>query len=87
MLVVLYLAAFTLLFGLAFALPELVAGARALPPSPQELSPDELERAKRITRDALAGGRLMAAFLCSAACVGAGVWFRALPGLRRPGAG
>jgi len=85
-LVVVYLALFTTLFAFAFALPDLIAGARELPGGPAELTPEEIERGSEIMREVLGGGgllnRLMASFLCAACAVGAGAWFRALPGLR-----
>jgi len=82
MLVLLYLASFFVLFCLAFALPDLVAGFRELPRGAGELSPEELEQASRITRDVLLGGRLLISFLAAGLSVGVGIWFRALPGLR-----
>jgi hypothetical protein len=77
----LYLAACFLLFALLFALPDLIAGARALGPGPDELSPEELERAKEIARSAMRG-KVPLAFVAAVATVGVAAWRRALPGLR-----
>ena len=81
-LTVVYVAAFTMLFGLAFALPDLVRGALALPPGPAELSEQELARAREIARGALDGGRMLIALAGAVVAVGLGVFARALPGLR-----
>lgn len=81
-LVVIYVAAFTVLFGLMFALPGLVEGARQLGPGPAQLSPEEMAQARRIAAEAVGGGRLVVAFLAAALAVGVGVWARLLPGLR-----
>jgi hypothetical protein len=81
-LVLLYVLAFFLLYAMLFALPDLVAGARELGPGPEELSPEEMERARRISRDALAGGKVLIAIVAALATVGLGIWRRALPGVR-----
>ena len=62
-LTLLYLAFFFLLFGMLFALPDLLEGARALGPGPEELTPEELEVARDTAREALRGGRLMVALV------------------------
>jgi hypothetical protein len=82
MLVLLYLVAGTIAFALAFALPELIGGARELGPASSALNDAELARARDIARDAVRG-RLWIAFVAAAIAVGAGVWARVLPGLRR----
>jgi hypothetical protein len=81
-LMLLYVAAFFFLYALLFALPDLLAGARALGPGPDELSPAELERAKEISRNAMSGGKVLIALAASVATVGLAAWRRALPGLR-----
>ena len=68
-----YFAGLVLLFGLVFALPDLLAAFRALPPGEGELTPAELERARETARDALSGR----------VPLGLGVWRGLLPGLRR----
>ncbi|MDJ0787670.1 MAG: hypothetical protein QNK05_12745 [Myxococcota bacterium] len=82
LLVVLYVGGFMIFFGVCFALPALIEGARALPPGPGELSEAELEQARDIVRGALSGGRLILAFVAAGAAVGAGIWTRTLPGFR-----
>ena len=57
----LYLAFFFFLFGMVFALPGLLEGARDLGPGPEELTPEELARARDTAREALQGGRLLVA--------------------------
>jgi hypothetical protein len=77
-----YLVFFFFLFGLIIALPDLLAGARELGPGPEELAPEELERAREITRGALAGGRLLIALGLAVIVTGLGSYARLLPGLR-----
>lgn len=82
---------FTLLilyFGIIFsacclllALPDLLQGARALPPGSGELTPQELEEAKRITREALRG-RLHLAFVAALLVTALAAYRQWLPGLR-----
>ncbi|MEN8182565.1 MAG: hypothetical protein ABFS46_08530 [Myxococcota bacterium] len=69
--------------ALLMALPDLIAGARALPPGPEELSEAELARAKEIARAAVRG-KLLWAFLLAVATTGVLGWYRRLPGLREP---
>ena len=78
----LYLVFFFFLFGLIIALPDLLAGARELGPGPDELTPEELDRAREITRGALAGGRLLVALGLAVIATGLGSYARLLPGLR-----
>ncbi len=84
LLLVAYLGAFTALFGLLFALTDLVEGARALPPGPDELTQAELDAAREVAREALSGGRIVLAFVAAGAAVAAGVFTRTLPGFRNP---
>ena len=81
-LTLLYLAFFFLLFGMLFALPDLLEGARALGPGPEELTPEELDRARVMAREALRGGRLMVALGLAVIATGLGSYARVLPGLR-----
>ncbi len=81
-LIVLYLVGFTVVFALGFALPDLLAAARSLPPGDAKLSPEELEHARELTRQALAGGRVWLAFLAAALATGFGAFTRRLPGMR-----
>ncbi len=78
----LYLAFFFLFFGMIFALPDLLAGARDLGPGPEELTPEELDRARETGRQALRGGRLLVALALAAIATGLGSYARVLPGLR-----
>lgn len=77
-----YFAGLVLLFGLVFALPDLLAAFRALPPGEGELTPAELERARETARDALSG-RVPLVVACALVTLGLGVWRGLLPGLRR----
>jgi hypothetical protein len=81
-LVLFYVAGFFLLYAMLFALPDLLAGARALGPGPDELTPEEMERAQQIARQALGGGKVLIALAASVATVGLGIWRNALPGVR-----
>jgi hypothetical protein len=81
-LVLLYVAFFFLLYEMLFALPDLLAGARALGPGPEELTPEEMARAQEIARQALGGGKVLIALVASLATVGLGMWRGALPGVR-----
>jgi hypothetical protein len=83
-LVVLYVLALTVFFGICFALPALLEGARSLPAGGAELSEAELEAARDITRSALSGGKLILAFVAAAGAVAAGIFTRTLPGFRAP---
>jgi hypothetical protein len=80
--VLFYVAGFFLVYAMLFALPDLVAGARSLGPGPEELTPEEMERAREIARQAVSGGKLTIALLASLATVGFGIWRNALPGVR-----
>jgi hypothetical protein len=75
-----YVAALVIVFGLLFALPDLLAGARALPPGPDELTPEELARARDIARNALQG-RVFYALAAALATFGLLVWRGWLPGV------
>ena len=77
-----YVAGFFLLYAMLFALPDLVAGARELGPGPEELTPEEMARAKQIGREAMAGGKVLIALVASLVTVGLGVWRNVLPGVR-----
>jgi hypothetical protein len=81
-LTILYLAFFFFLFGLLFALPELLQEARDLGPGPDELTPEELARARDTVREALKGGRLFVALGLAVIATGLGSYARLLPGLR-----
>jgi hypothetical protein len=81
-LTLLYLAFFFFLFGILLALPDLLEGARALGPGPEELTPEELEMARDTAREALRGGRLMVALGLAVIATGLGSYARVLPGLR-----
>ena len=70
------------LFGLLLALPDLLEGARNLGPGPEELTPEELDRARDTARDALRGGRLLLALALAVVVTGLGAYARVLPGLR-----
>jgi hypothetical protein len=87
----LYLAGLVLLFGLLFALPDLLAAAREIPPGEGELAPEELARAREVARRALSG-RIPWVFAASVVTFALALWRGLLPGLRRgrartPGAG
>ena len=77
-----YLAFFFFLFGMIFALPDLLEATRDLGPGPEELTPEELARARETARDALHGGRLMVALALAVIATGLGAYARVLPGLR-----
>jgi hypothetical protein len=81
-LTLLYLAFFFFLFGILLALPELLEGARDLEPGPEELTPEELDRARETAREALRGGRLLVALALAVIATGLGAFARVLPGLR-----
>jgi hypothetical protein len=81
-LTLLYLAFFFFLFGMLLALPDLLEGARDLGPGPEELTPEELDRARETARDALRGGRLLVALALAVIATGLGAYARILPGLR-----
>jgi hypothetical protein len=79
---VLYLAFFFFLFGILLALPDLLEGARHLGPGPDELTAEELDQARETARQALRGGRLLAALGLAAIATGLASYARLLPGLR-----
>lgn len=81
-LTLLYLAFFFFLFAMVFALPDLLEGARSLGPGPEDLTPEELARARETTREALRGGRLLVALALAVIATGLGSYARVLPGLR-----
>jgi hypothetical protein len=78
-----YVAALVIAYGLLLALPDLLAGARALPPGPAELTPEELAQAREIARRAVAG-RVPWAVAAALATFGLLVWRGWLPGVRGP---
>jgi hypothetical protein len=78
-----YFAGLVVLFGLVFALPDLVAAFRALPPGEGELTPAELARARETARAALAG-RVPLVIGCAFVTLALATWRGLLPGLRRP---
>jgi hypothetical protein len=78
----LYLAFFFFLFGMIFALPDLLQGARELGPGPEELTPEEIAQARNTAREALRGGRLFLALALAVVATGLGSYARLLPGLR-----
>lgn len=82
-LVLLYVAGFFLLFCLLLALPDLIEGARGLPPGSGALTPEDRAQAERIVRGALRG-RIHWALTAAIVVVGAGAWTGRLPGLGRP---
>lgn len=77
-----YVAFFFVLFGLIFALPDLLEGVRDLGPGPRELTPEELDQAREIARHALRGGRLLVALALAVIATGLGAYARVLPGLK-----
>ena len=81
-LLVLYFFAFFVFFCFVLALPDLVAGARALPPGSGPLSDAERDEAARIAVEALRG-KLPLVVIATLAALALGSWTRALPGLRR----
>jgi len=81
-LTLLYVAGFFLLYAMLFALPDLLAGYRALGPGPEELTPDEMARAREIARQAMGGGKVLIALVAALATVGFGIWRNVLPGVR-----
>ena len=83
-LMIVYLAAFFVLYGLLFALPDLLQAAAELPPGPEELTPEELEQARGVAAQALSGGKIQLALMASVVTVGLAAWQQALPGLREP---
>ena len=76
-----YLVGFFFLYGLLFALPELLAAASELPAGPEELTPEEQAQAEAIARQALGGGKIQLALMASIVTVGLAAWKSALPGL------
>jgi hypothetical protein len=81
-LLLLYLFAFFAFFALLLALPDLLAGVRALPPAAGPITEEDRAAAARIAREALRG-KLGYAFAAGAGALGLGLWARVLPGLRR----
>jgi hypothetical protein len=79
---VLYLFGFFVVFALLIALPDLLAGARALPAGEGPLSAQEREQAARIARAAVEG-KLGLALVAAVAALALGAWTGVLPGLRR----
>ena len=77
-----YFAALVLVFGLVFALPDLIAAFRALPPGSGELTPAELARAEETARASLAG-RVPLVIGAAFVTLGLAVWRGLFPGLRR----
>ena len=81
-LLLLYVAGFFLFYAMLFALPGLLGALRELEPSTAPLTPEELERAKQVSREALAGGKVLLSLLAALATAGLGLWRRVLPGVR-----
>jgi hypothetical protein len=77
----LYLAFFFFLYAFALALPGLVEAASQLPASGEPLTPEELERAERVSQAALRG-KLHWVFIASVLTVSVGAWYGKLPGIR-----
>jgi hypothetical protein len=75
-----YVAALVVGYALVLALPDLVAGARSLPPGSAELTPAELARAQEIAHGAVTG-RLHYALGAALATFGLLVWRGWLPGV------
>ncbi len=82
----LYWALFFFFFAILMAAPDLIAGYRALPSGNAPLTPEELEHARDITRQAL-GGRLLYAVAAATLTSGLAIWRGVLPGLRNRGPG
>jgi hypothetical protein len=82
-LLLVYVAGFFLLYALLFALPALLGALGELPPGAGPLTPEELDRARDASRDALTGGRVLIALVAALATTGFGLWRDALPGVRR----
>ena len=78
----LYVAGFFFFYAMLLALPDLIGELRQLEPSSSPLTPEELERAKQVSHQALSGGKVLVALLAALATVGLGLWRRALPGVR-----
>ena len=81
-LLLLYVAGLFLFYAMLFALPDLLAELRRLEPSTGPLTPEELERAKLVSRQALGGGKVLISLLAALATAGFALWRRALPGVR-----
>jgi hypothetical protein len=77
-----YFGLLVVFYGLLFALPDLIAAARALPPGPAELTPEERAQASEIARSALRG-RVPWIAAAAFATLGLALWRGVLPGLRR----
>lgn len=77
-----YFAGFVVVFGLAFALPDLLEAYRTLPGGTGTLTPEELSVASDAARRALAG-RLPWVVGAAFATLGVALWRGVLPGLRR----
>jgi hypothetical protein len=81
-LTLLYVAGFFFFYAMLFALPDLIGELRQLEPSSGPLTPEELERARQVSRQALSGGKVLVALLAALATAGIGIWRHALPGVR-----
>jgi len=81
-LLLLSVAGFFLFYAILFALPGLIAELRQLEPSTGPLTPEELERAKQVSHQALSGGKVLISLLAALATAGIGIWRHALPGVR-----
>jgi hypothetical protein len=81
-LLLLYVAGFFLFYAMLFALPGLISELRQLPPSTAPFTPEELERAKQVSQQALSGGKVLLSLLAALATAGLGVWRKVLPGVR-----
>jgi hypothetical protein len=81
-LTLLYLAFFFLVFGMIFALPDLLELVRTIEPGPEGYTPDQRDAARDTAREALRGGRLYVALGLAVIATGLGSYARVLPGLR-----
>ena len=81
-LTLLYVAVFFFVYARLFALPDLIGELRQLEPGSGPLTPEELERAKQVSQQALSGGKVLLSLLAALATAGLGIWRHALPGVR-----
>ncbi len=80
---VLYVAAFSLLFLFLLVVPDLVATFREVVARQGEVRPEDQERFAQVARHSLAG-RVHWALGAAVLVTGLGIWTERLPGLRRP---
>ena len=81
-LMLVYVAGFFLFYALLFALPDLLSELQRLEPSSGPLTPEELERAKQVSHEALRGGKVLISLVAAVATTGLALWRRVLPGVR-----